>query len=438
MHVQYCYKAKQDVTIVNYTEARQYIKEAAKSGITLGLDSIKHLLNELGNPQDDLKFIHIAGTNGKGSVLAYISTIMEVAGYKTGRYLSPTVQSYRERIQINRQNISRAEFARQLSKIKTAIKRLLKMGLPQPSVFEIETALGFLYFKQENCDIVVLETGMGGETDATNVIQDTLLAVFTSISRDHMEFLGDTIADLTHAKSGIMKASSHVVYGKLPSESKEIIKANAEYFNNPIHVVNLDDITIQKSEYRFTQLFSYKGLADIVIHLLGEHQIENATLAIEAAYALKGQGFNITDDQIKRGLTKTRWFARVTVVKENDPVIIVDGAHNPDAVRALAKTLADLFPTEQITGVMGVFKDKEIKEMLAEIKPVMSRIHTICLPDKKRTLTAKELKHHVQEVGINAQSHETLLAALNAAKQNAEVVVVFGSLSYLGEVLKYI
>lgn len=424
------------MTIVNYTEARQYIEEAAKLGITLGLDSIKNLLNELGNPQDDLKFVHIAGTNGKGSVLAYISTIMEVAGYKTGRYISPTVQSYRERIQINSVNIPRNDFALQLSKIKTAIKGLLARGLPHPSVFEIETALGFLYFKQENCDIVVMETGMGGLTDATNVIQNTLLAVFTSISRDHMEFLGDTIAVLTREKAGIIKADSHVVFGKLPPESKEIIKTTSERFKNPIHMANLNEVSIQKSEHRFTQLFSYKGLEDIVIHLLGTHQIENATLAIEAVRALQGQGFDITDDQIKRGLAKTRWFARVTVVKENDPVIIIDGSHNQDAVRALAKTLADLFPTEQITGVMGVFKDKEIKEMLAVIQPIMSSIHTISLPDERRTVTAEELKHYVLEAGIKAQSHDTFLAALNAAKKDAEVIVIFGSLSYLGNVLK--
>lgn len=427
-----------EVTIVNYTEARQYIEEAAKAGITLGLDSIKNLLNELGNPQDDLKFIHIAGTNGKGSVLAYISTIMEIAGYKTGRYISPTVQSYRERIQINRTNISREDFALQLSKVKNAIDNMLDKGLSHPSVFEIETALGFLHYKQENCDIVVIETGMGGLTDATNIIKNTLVSVFTSVSRDHMQFLGNTIADLTRAKAGIIKEDSHVVYGKLPSESEEIIKATSGRFGSPIHVVNFADIVVQKTTHQFIQNFSYQALDDIVIHLLGKHQIENAGLAIEAVRSLEGRDFDITDDSIKKGLAETRWFARVTIVKETDPVIIVDGAHNQDAVRALAQTLSNLFPTEKVMGVMGVFKDKEIKEMLAEIKHIMSKIHTLSLPDENRTLTAEELKQRVLEAGIKAESHDTLSGALSAATSEAEVVVVFGSLSYLGGVVKYI
>jgi dihydrofolate synthase/folylpolyglutamate synthase len=426
---------------VNYKQARRYIEDAAQAGITLGLDNIKNLLNELGNPQDELKFIHIAGTNGKGSVLAYISTIMEMAGYMIGCYISPTVQSYRERIQVNRTPISKGDFSSLLSKIKKAIDKMLDKGLSHPSVFEIETVLGFLYFKQEGCEIVVMETGMGGRTDATNIIRNPLVSVFTSISYDHMEFLGNTISDLTRAKAGIIKEGSHVVYGRLPAESEEIIKATAKHLNNSIHIVNLADIVIQKSKQRFTQTFCYRGLDEITIHLIGKHQIENATLAIEAVRVLQGKGFNITDDQIKAGLRKTRWFARVTVVKEKNPVIIVDGAHNQDAVRALTETLVDLFPTEKIVGVMGVFKDKEIKEMLAEIKPVMRKIHTISLPDKKRTLPAKQLKELVLESGIEAESHDVLVDALNASINEVGtdgVVVAFGSLSYLGEVLQYV
>jgi len=426
---------------MTYQEARLFIEEAAKSGITLGLNSIKNLLNELGNPQDDLKFIHIAGTNGKGSVLAYVSTIMEIAGYKTGRYISPTVESYRERIQVNKTNISKEDFTLQLSKIKNAINRILKNDLPHPSVFEIETALGFLHFKEQGCDIVVMETGMGGVSDATNIVQNTLISIFTSISRDHMEFLGDTIADLTRAKAGIIKAGGSIVYGRLPEESVEIINTSAECFRNSIYFADLKEITINKPEQRFTQKFSYKGLDDITIQLLGKHQIENAILAIEAIRGLQNQGFSISDEQIKTGLSETKWFARVTVVKEDDPVIIVDGAHNQDAVRALTETLAEMFPTEKIVGVMGVFKDKEINEMLAEIKPVISKIHGISLPDEKRTLPAEVLTEFIRKAGIQADSHDTLEDALDAAVRDAGsdgVIVVFGSLSYLGKASKCI
>jgi len=423
---------------MTYQEARLYIEEVANTGIVLGLDRIKSLLRELGNPQDSLKFIHIAGTNGKGSVLAYISTITEVAGYKTGRYTSPTVESYREKIQVNRTNISRANFVLQLSKIKKAIDRMLEAGLPHPSVFEIETALGFLHFKEQGCDIVIMETGMGGVMDATNIIQKTLVSVFTSISRDHMEFLGDTIADLTRAKAGIIKKGSCVIYGRLPEESEEIIKFTAQRFDNPIRIACLNDIIIQKKHSKYTQKFSYKGLESITIHLLGKQQLENAALAIEAVRSLQGRGFDITDDQIKKGLAETRWFARITVVKEKDPVVIVDGAHNQDSVRALAETLLDLFPTEKIVGVMGIFKDKEVEEMLVEIKSVVSKIHAISLPDEKRTLKAEDLKQLAFEMGIEAESYATLSDALSVAMDEAEVIVVFGSLSYLRDVLKYI
>ena len=419
---------------MTYEQARQYIETMSKTGIVLGLDSIRNLLNELGNPQDDLKFVHIAGTNGKGSTLAFISTILEVAGYKVGRYVSPTVQSYRERIQINRTNISQVDFATSLSKIKKAVESLQEKGLPQPSVFEIETALGFLFFKEQNCDIVVMETGMGGLTDATNVIKNTLVAVITSVSRDHMEFLGDTIADLTQAKVGIIKPDSHVVHGELPTESFEIVQR----FENKTLILDKNDLIIRKSRKKYTQIFNYQNMQNLEINLLGRHQIENACLAVLAIQSLQEQGFVITDNHIKQGLAATEWFARITVVKEKNPTVIVDGAHNQDSVRKLAETLAELFPSEQIVGVMGVFKDKEIVEMLAEIKPVMSKIHTITLPDANRTMQADELAKLVVANGIEAESHNSLESALNTATTEAEVVVAFGSFSYLKAVLEYI
>ncbi|MCL1991292.1 MAG: bifunctional folylpolyglutamate synthase/dihydrofolate synthase [Defluviitaleaceae bacterium] len=422
---------------MTYQEARQYLADISPMGITLGLARIKNLLNELGNPQDDLKFIHIAGTNGKGSVLAYTSTILERAGYRVGRYVSPTVQSYRERIQLNRTPISKEDFSLQLSNIKQAIERLLAKGLGHPSVFEIETVLGFLYFKAQHCDVVVMETGMGGADDATNVIKHPLVCVFTTVSRDHMTFLGDSLAELTRAKAGIIKAGGQVVYGKLPLEAEEIIQQTAQQFNNPIYQVALDHIVLQHADERFVQTFAYKGLENITIQLLGKHQIENATLAIEAVRSLHGHGFNITDAHIKKGLFETRWFGRVTVVKEKNPVIIVDGAHNQEAVSALAQTLCDLFPAAKIVGVMGVFKDKEIEAMLMEIKPVMREIHAISLPDEQRTLAAHALQKQVQKMGLSAQSHDTLAAALQAATRDADVVVAFGSLSYLGDVLDH-
>ena len=415
---------------MTYEQARQYIEEASQSGIILGLESIKNLLNELGNPQDDLQFIHIAGTNGKGSTLAFTSTILEVAGYKVGRNVSPTVQSYRERIQVNRTNISKADFANGMLKIKKAVDSLQAKGLPQPSVFEIETALGFLHFKAQGCDIVVMETGMGGVTDATNVIKNTLVAIITSVSRDHMEFLGDTIADLTRAKVGIIKPGCTVVHGNLPNDALEII----EHFDNKRQIIDKNDAFIQKSQKKYTQSFNYQNMKDIKIKLLGRHQVENATLAIETIRALRHHNFLITDDQIKLGLAATEWFGRITVLKDKDPVIIVDGAHNQESAAALATTLRELFPVERIVGIMGAFKDKEIHEMLAEVKGVISEIHTITLPDSKRSLTAQELAEYVETAGIKAFVQNNLATAIDKASRDFDIVVVFGSLSHLGDV----
>ena len=419
---------------MTYEQARQYIDMMSKTGIVLGLESIKNLLAELGNPQDDLKFVHIAGTNGKGSALAFISTILEVAGYKTGRYVSPTVQSYRERIQINRTNITKTDFAAGLLKIKKAVETMRAKGLLQPSVFEIETALGFLHFKEQGCDIVVMETGMGGRTDATNIIQNTLVAVITSVSRDHMEFLGDTIADLTRAKVGIIKPDSHIIHGELPLEALEII----QHFDNKCHILDKNDLIIQKSPKKYIQIFNYQNIQNLEINLLGRHQVENATLAILAIQSLQEQGFVITDEQIKQGLVATEWYARITVVKEKNPTIIVDGSHNQDSVRKLAETLSELFPTERIVAVMGVFKDKEVVEILTEIKPVISKIHAITLPDEKRTIQADDLAQLAVANGIEAESHATLKSAVTKAISEAEVVIAFGSFSYLGNILKLI
>ena len=423
---------------MTYEEARQYIEEVSKTGIVLGLDSIKNLLHELGNPQDDLKFVHIAGTNGKGSTLAFISTVLEVAGYTTGRYVSPTVQSYRERIQVNRTNISKADFANGMVKIKKAVDSLQAKDLPQPSVFEIETALGFLHFKAQGCDIVVMETGMGGATDATNVITNTLVAAITSVSRDHMEFLGDTIADLTRAKVGIIKPKCTVIHGKLPVAAVEIINEKIEHFGNKRHILDENVVKIQKSQKKYTQLFSYQNMKDIEINLLGRHQIKNAALAILVIQSLKAHGMLITDVQIKQGLAATEWFGRITVLQAKDPVIIVDGAHNQESAAALATTLRELFPTDRIVGIMGTFKDKEVAQMLAEVKDVMSEIHAITLPDVNRSLTAQVLAKQVEAAGIKAIVQASIAVAIKQASHDADVVVVFGSLSHLGEMTKII
>ena len=457
---------------MTYREARAYLESVSQSGSVFGLDSIRNLLMELGNPQEDLKFVHIAGTNGKGSVLAYISTILGEAGYRTGRYVSPTVISHLECIQINQRNISEQEFATLVLQVRQASVRMQEKGNAHPTVFEMETAMAFLYFKEKACDIVVLETGLGGRDDATNVIRNTLTCVFTAIGRDHMEVLGGTLSAIASQKAGIIKPGSQVILGRQMIEAARVIKEVAKKHQCKLYTACMQDVAISSSdeieppadcraaqmyyvskadtplaastpmahlskntEKRFVQSFSYKEMDGLRTRLLGRHQIENAIIAIEAVKALREYGFDISNMSIKKGLEQTKWLGRFTVVREH-PVVIADGAHNKDAVQRLKETLIEYFPNQKVTCIMGVFKDKEVEAMLSEIAPVAKKIHTISLPNKERTVKAETLKQYIERAGIESEAHHSLLEALEQAIDEVGqegVVVAFGSLSYMGQ-----
>jgi len=417
---------------MNYEQARKYIETVQQSGIILGLTRMEILLERVGNPQDNLKFVHIAGTNGKGSVLAYVSTIVEVAGYRVGRYISPTVEDYLERIQINRKNISPEDFCQHLSTLRVAIDEMVATGVGHPSVFEIETALGFLYFKAQQCDLVVMETGMGGAEDGTNVVKNTLACIFTSVSFDHMAYLGNSIEALTYAKAGIIKENAQVIYGALPEVSKQIINDVCQQFNLVPTVVTKEAIKLHDFSGTFKQTFDYKQLSGVSIGLLGAHQVRNATLAIECGWALREQGFNVSDESILAGLKETAWFGRLTVVQDECPTVILDGAHNEESAQALGETLKQLFAGKRIVGVMGVFKDKEVADILLGVGAVLSHLYTIDLPDENRRLSAESLATLANELGILATAVGDLAAGIKLGMVDCDVLVVFGSLSHLG------
>ena len=230
---------------MNYEEARAYLDDAARYGSVLGLDTMKELLARLGNPQDDLKFIHIGGTNGKGSVLSYLSAVLKEAGYRVGRYISPTLFSYRERIQVNEIYIKKDALARLTTQIQSCADEMVRDGAPHPTAFEIETALCFLYFREEKCDLVVLEVGMGGATDATNVIKTTVLEVLASISMDHMGFLGDTLAEIAACKAGIIKPGCPVVLSTdNPMDVVCLVQDTAKRKNAQLVIPNMQDCRI--------------------------------------------------------------------------------------------------------------------------------------------------------------------------------------------------
>lgn len=423
---------------MTYEEARSYLDYVNKNGIILGLESMEHLLEELGNPQDRLKFIHIAGTNGKGSVLAYLSTILKEAGYRVGRYISPTLFSYRERIQVNEEYISREAVGSYVEKIQQAVGRMQKKGMSVPTIFEVETAMAFLYFVDQSCDIVVLETGMGGDTDATNVIRTTVMEVIVSISKDHTAFLGNTLAEIARHKAGIIKPGTVVVSARQVLEAMKVIEEKARQCGATLKVADweqAEEITYGLEE----QTFSFGRDRDIRIHLGGSYQIKNAVIALNCIYALRELGYQISDVQMRAGFAHTHWNGRFTVLQKN-PMVIIDGAHNPDGAAELEKSILQCLQGKQIYGVCGVFKDKEYDKVLQAILPHMKEVTTIQTPGNPRALPAEELAEAAQKYCPQVHAEKNIVKAVQEAIQKAGeddgVVLAFGSLSFLGEIRK--
>lgn len=419
---------------MNYKEARVYLDEVSKYGSVLGLESMRELLRRLGDPQNELKFIHISGTNGKGSVLAYLSTILSGAGYRTGRYISPTLFSYRERIQVDGEYIEKKSLACHVTAIAAAAEDMQKAGLPSPTVFEIETALAFLYFKEKRCDIVTLEVGCGGLLDATNVITTTLMEVIASISMDHTDLLGDTLAKIAAQKAGIIKPDTMVVSAQQKSEAAQVIEDTCKEQHCTLQMV--DESKISNVHYGAEgQTFSYKTWENVAISLAGSYQIKNAALALEGVEALRKLGYALSDQQVREGLLHTAWRGRFTTLRR-DPTVIIDGAHNPAAALELKESLERYFPGKMLYFVMGMFKDKDYAQVIDLTAPLARHIITVETPGNPRAMPARELAEAVGKVNPSVEwadsvAHGVEKALAMAGKEDA--VIVFGSLSFLGE-----
>lgn len=423
---------------MEYEKARSYIDESHRFGGEVSLKAITGFLARLGNPQDDLQFIHIAGTNGKGSVGAYLASVLQEAGYKIGRFVSPTLYAYRERIQINGNYIAREDFGRLMDPIADVMEEIKKNQEPLPSPFEIETALSFLYFREQKCDLVLLECGMGGLNDATNVIKNTQLAVITSISMDHMEYLGESIGDIARQKAGIIKPGATVVTCLQRPEAAAVISSVCREGRNLLAVGKAYDARVLKSDLEH-MTFSYRG-ETWTIHLAGAHQLENAVLALTGIQALIDRGYEISVQQIKDGLEKTRWNGRFTVLRGN-PYFIVDGAHNPDAALKLKKSLDMYFPGKRKIFLMGVFKDKQYDKIAEILAPVADTVIAMETPDNPRALPARLLAETVSSYNDRVLTAESLEQAVELGFQTAkpeDVIVAFGSLSFIGDLTKIV
>lgn len=421
---------------MNYEEARVYLDNVSKYGSVLGLDSVRELLRRLGNPQDDLKFIHIAGTNGKGSVLAYLSTVLKEAGYKVGRYISPTLFAYRERIQVNEEYIEREALARLTTRIAAEVSGMKESGM-QPTAFEIETAMAFLYFQEKKCDLVVLEVGFGGLEDATNVVTTTVMEVITKIGYDHMAILGNTLEEIAANKAGIIKPETLVVSMKQRPEAMRVIEEVCQEKHAALHVADPEKV----SEVIYgvdSQSFSYGGEANLTIHLAGAYQIDNAVLAVEAVHGLRSLGYEISRDALERGLQKAVWRGRFTLLNKH-PLVIVDGAHNEDGALVLKRSLELYFADRKIHYIMGMFRDKEYEKVLAITAPLAESILTVQTPGNPRALEKEELAKAAKKYHKDVKPAKDIASAVEESLKKAgenDVILAFGSLSFLSEIEK--
>lgn len=430
---------------MTFSDAMNYIETINAKGSILGLDTTRELLKRIGNPQDRLKFVHIAGTNGKGSVLAYTSNILSKAGYKTGRYISPVINQYCEKIQIDGVFITMDAVSAIMEVIKKACDEMVAEGFEQPTAFEIETAMAFLYFLNEDCDIVVLEVGMGGRDDSTNVIPSPLCAVITSISLDHVGVIGNNLEEIAECKAGIIKDNTSVVCYCQDKVVMDIITKQAEAVEGEV-IFTAPDKVVLKEDSINGQVFDYKGLTDITTSLLGEHQLLNAACAIEVAFVLREKGFNITDEDICQGIAAARWQARFDVISRR-PFIIADGAHNVDGAKTFIKAVDKYLAGYIKIFVMGVLKDKDYNSIIELTNQSADAIITIN-PDNKRALTDTQLKDAIDKI---TGGTKTVIAAgriesgmclanqiLMQLNDDRAAIVVFGSLSFMGDLYRYV
>lgn len=430
---------------MTFGNAMDYIQSVSKKGSVLGLDTTRELLKRVGNPQEKLKFVHIAGTNGKGSALAYISTILMTAGYRTGRYISPVIYSYNEKIQVNEEPISNEAITSLVELLKEACDAMVADGFEQPTVFEIETAMAFLHFVNEGCDIAVIEVGMGGRDDSTNVIPTPLCSVLMSISLDHVGVIGNNLEEIAECKAGIIKEHSKVALYQQGDVVTNIVKERCQSQGAELTITQNEKIVV-KEDSLLGQVFDYDGIENVVTHLLGEHQVKNACVAIEVMRVLREQGMNISDDDIRKGMDHTRWPGRFEVVNRR-PLIIMDGAHNPDGATTLRDSVEKYLQGYTKIFVMGVLKDKDYEEIIKLTNPLANAIITIN-PDNARALSDEALKDAINRLKVKdipVLAAGRIESGIEMASQIAmqldhdrTAIVVFGSLSFLGDLGRYL
>ncbi|MBR6807984.1 MAG: bifunctional folylpolyglutamate synthase/dihydrofolate synthase [Clostridia bacterium] len=410
---------------MNGKEAVEYIHSVSWLGSRPGLERIEKLCSLMGNPEKGQKFIHVAGTNGKGSFCAMTESILRAAGYKTGLFTSPYVLDFNERIRVNGENISDDALGEVTGYVKSFADKMEDV----PTEFELLSAIAFEYFKREGCDFVVLETGMGGRLDSTNIIQSPVLTVITGISLDHTSFLGSSVEEIAREKAGIIKSSRPVLIGAMDESAETVIRKCAEEKGSDLTSVDYGKISFTYSSLAGNE-FIFGGDRMYALGLLGEYQIRNAAATLTAVELLRAEGINIPEGAVKRGLETVRWPARFELLSKVPPVIY-DGAHNPQGIDAAVANIKRFFGSSKVVLVAGVMADKDHSYMTGELSKLNCTVHTV-KPDNPRALDSESLAAEFRRAGVAATHHGTfdsaLTAALSEAAETSSPVIGLGSL----------
>lgn len=415
------------------------IHEFNRFGMVLGLDRMEELLRRLGNPQDDLKVIHVAGTNGKGSVSKYLEEGLSACGYKMGLYTSPYIETFNERIRYDGADISDEDLEYYGQKVVSAAEAMVADGLDSPTEFEVVTAIAFLYFADRQADITILEVGLGGIGDSTNVVKSPLASVITSISYDHMAQLGSSLAEIAVNKAGIIKTGCPVIANVPQRDAAKIIARKAYAMGSRLYDISGIRAAVS-DETPFSQKVSMelyeKSYSDVEISMVGHHQAENLKTALATLEILRKSGaVKLDREALYEGLKRARQPGRFEVISE-DPLVIIDGAHNEAGAQALQETMAQHFAGKKILLVAGILADKEIDSIVKFLTKITDHI-IVTEPDNPRKLAAEKLAEHVADFGVAAEAVSDVEAAVHRAKELADgydVILFAGSLYLIGDV----
>ena len=421
---------------MDFLEAQNYLEKVrSQKGIVLGLDTMRHLMAKLNNPQDKVKFIQVAGTNGKGSTAAYLTSILSEAGIKVGRYTSPAVFSSTEQYFACGSCISESEYAKGVTAVAEAAASL---DGETPTAFEQETALAFWYFAQKGCELAILEAGLGGDMDATNIVTTTVCSIITSISMDHCRILGNKISEIAAHKAGIIKPGAPVICIEQKEDAMVPIRAAAKAADTPLYEVHRDEVRQIFSDKRESFVF-FREFENLHLKMLGSCQPENAALAVQAASVLS-RSYPIEKKHIYDGIEKTRWGGRFEL-HSGSPEIILDGAHNPDGIRRLRESVNQMFGAVPICYVCGVLADKDYEKEIEILFGRASNVFTVTPPSpramKSTDLKAAIKKRFSQLKVISFDSEDGIEKAMEAAVSQNNPVVVCGTLTILARVKEW-